>query len=109
MDQKAPLFKGATRPACVWGIPIKPFLGCVGVHILLAFWFYVPLLLFCVPSLMIMHRIAKEDDQRFRQLFLHFKTNVLGARNKQYWQGVSSFASTSYKKAKGVGASLHKH
>lgn len=99
MDFRAPLFKGATRPACIWGIPIKPFLGCVGVFLLLAFWFWVPLMLLCAPVLFVLRKIAQEDDQRFRQLFLFFKVNVLGARNKQHWRGVSSLACTSYRKA----------
>lgn len=97
MEQTAPLFKGATRPACVWGIPIKPFCGCFGVFILLAFWFWVPLLLGAVPCLIVMHNIAKEDDQRFRQLFLLFRVNFISTGNKEYWGSVASFAPVSYK------------
>lgn len=96
MVQKTPLFKGATRPACVWGIPIKPFLGCMGFFLLLAFWVYIPLLLLSLPCLFIMRQITMNDDQRFRQLFLHFRTNVLGGKNKLYWKGLSSFAPCEY-------------
>ncbi len=98
MEHAAPLFKGATRPACVWGIPLKPFCGCVGIFILLAFWLWVPLLLGSIPCLYVMHRIAKEDDQRFRQLFLLLRVNFAGSGNRAYWGAVSSFAPVSYKK-----------
>ena len=100
MDSQAPLFKGATRPPCIWGIPIKPFCGCVGVFVLLAFWVYMPLLLGMPVALFVMHQIAKEDDQRYRQLFLCFKVNFLGSGNKAYWGTVSSFSPVSYKQIK---------
>lgn len=96
MEIRAPLFKGATRPACIWGIPLLPFLGCIGVYMLIAFWTWIPLSLLALPTLFVMHRITKEDDQRFRQLFLYFKTNILGTGNKHYWRGINSFACTSY-------------
>lgn len=107
MVQKTPLFKGATRPACVWGIPIKPFLGCMGFFLLLAFWVYIPLLLLSVPCLFIMRQIAMNDDQRFRQLFLHFRTNILGCKNKKHWNGVSSFAPSEYQDK--IRKKLYKH
>ena len=44
-----------------------------------------------------MHRIAKEDDQRFLQLFLAIKVNLIGTGNKHYWGGVNSFSPVSYK------------
>lgn len=100
MERQAPLFKGATRPACVWGIPIKPFCGCVAIWLLLAFWLYIPLLLGAIPSIFVMHKIAKEDDQRFHQLFLLLRVNLMGSGNKQHWGTVTSFAPVSYKKEK---------
>ncbi len=98
MESKAPLFKGATRPACVWGIPLKPFCGCIGVWLLLAFWVYIPIILGMLPSLYVMHRIAKEDDQRFRQIFLWFRVNVIGCGNRSSWGAVGSLSPVSYKK-----------
>ena len=96
MLRKSPLFIGATRPACVWGIPIKPFLGCMGFFLLLAFWFYIPLMLLALPTLFVMHKIAEEDDQKFRQLFLTFRVNFLGGKNKSHWGGVTSLAPCEY-------------
>lgn len=63
---------------------------------LLAFWFYIPLLLLCLPCLFVLRKVTMNDDQRFRQLFLNFKTNVIGGKNKLYWRGVSSFAPCMY-------------
>lgn len=97
MENQAPIFKGATRPACVWGIPIKPFCACVGFFILLAFWFWIPLLLGAIPCLFVMNRISKEDDQRFHQLFLKLKINMIGAGNKKHWGNIVSIAPISYK------------
>ena len=97
MENSAPLFKGATRPACIWGIPIKPFIGVTGAIMLLSFWAWIPLMISLFPVLYIMHRIAKEDDQRFLQLFLAIKVNLIGTGNKHYWGGVNSFSPVSYK------------
>lgn len=100
MEKTAPLFKGATRPACIFGIPMKPFMGCMCVFILLVFWVWMPLILGAVPSLFVMNRIAKEDDQRFRQLFLFTRINLAGSGNKHFWGAVSSFSPVSYKRSK---------
>lgn len=97
MEKIAPLFKGATRPACIWGVPMKPFMGCVGLFILAAFWISMPLIFGIIPCLYIMHQIAKEDDQRFRQLYLYLFVNFFGTGNKRYWQSVQSFSPVSYK------------
>lgn len=97
MISQAPLFKGATRPACIWGIPMKPFCGCVGIFILLAFWVWIPFLFACPACLIVMHQIAKDDDQRFRQLFLCFRVNFLGGGNKAHWRSIASFSPVSYK------------
>lgn len=96
---ETPLFKGATRPACVWGIPIKPFIACMGIYLLLAFWVYVPILLLAFPTLYILNVIAREDDQKFRQLFLFYRVNIFGSGNKDYWGKIASFAPASYKKS----------
>ena len=98
MEDQAPLFKGATRPACIWGVPLKPFLFTTGVILLLGFWVWIPLMLLLVPALVIMHFIAKDDDQRFLQLFLNFRINILGTGNKLFWGGVHSLSPVSYKK-----------
>lgn len=98
MENSTPLFKGATRPACFMGIPIKPFVCTVGFILILSFWIYPPIMVALIPILFLEYRITKDDDQRFLQLFLAFQTNILGTGNKFYWKGVKSFSPVSYKK-----------
>mgnify|MGYP003377725616 CR=1 FL=1 len=56
----------------------------------------VPLMLLALPTLFVMHKIAEEDDQKFRQLFLTFRVNFLGGKNKSHWGGVTSLAPCEY-------------
>ncbi len=56
----------------------------------------MPLLLLAPPILFVMRQIAINDDQKFRQLFLSFRTNFLGSGNKLHWKGVSSFGPSIY-------------
>ena len=41
MDLQAPLFKGATRTPCVFGVPIKAFVANIGLFSLLGLWVWV--------------------------------------------------------------------
>jgi len=73
MGFRDPLFKGCTRPAMYWGIPVLPF-GCVvGAGVLVALWLNLLLLFLLVPILFVMRNIAKKDDQQFRLLFLRMR------------------------------------
>lgn len=82
------------------GHPNQALLRLRGHLAALAFWLYIPLLLGAIPSIFVMHKIAKEDDQRFHQLFLLLRVNLMGSGNKQHWGTVASFAPVSYKKEK---------
>ena len=93
---QVPVFKGATRPACVWGIPIKPFVAACGVFMLLAFWVAVPLALGLVPALAVMHVIADRDDQAFLQLLLKGRFALAALRGASPWAGVSPLAPAPY-------------
>ncbi|MBQ9275207.1 MAG: VirB3 family type IV secretion system protein [Succinivibrio sp.] len=84
------VFKGATRPPCLWGIPLKPLMGVSGAVLILGFVFFKPLLLTLPPLLLIMRSMAAEDDQRFRQLYLHLRCNVFGAGRRRY-AGITEF------------------
>lgn len=61
----APIFKGATRPPCVLGIPITPFVFVAGGILIASLVIWIPLVLSLIPILWVMHKIAKDDDQRF--------------------------------------------
>lgn len=94
----APIFKGATRPACVMGIPIKPFVAVCSVGLLLGFWVWMPLILLLPVALRIMSQITAKDDQAFRQLWISWQTRHIGQVNKHLWGSVASIAPTDYKR-----------
>lgn len=64
------LFKGATRPACLWGIPYKPAIFTFLFFMLLAAWTWMPLILLSAPALYAMRLLTKRrsDFQAARGL-----------------------------------------
>lgn len=96
----APLFKGATRPACIWGIPIKPFITVCGAGLLLSFWIAMPILFLVPVALFVMHQIAEKDDQAFRQMWIDWLTRKVGQKNRALWGAVASYAPADYAKPK---------
>lgn len=65
-----PLFKGATRPAMILGVPVNAaFAAFVGVAVL-AVGFSMKLWLLLIPVWFVLAQIAKKDDQMFRILAL---------------------------------------
>lgn len=96
--QSAPVFKGATRPACVFGVPIKPFVLVCGICLLAGFWLWLPLLLLAPIFVYLMSLLTKEDDQMFGQLAIHWKVNLIGNFNKRFWHGVTSLGPVRYSK-----------
>ena len=91
-----PIFKGATRPAMMLGIPILPCILVAGLGIILCSW---SLLLFgwqvtvveavvVFSLLMWMRFISKFDDQKLNQYMLMFRSMV-DRRNIAYWQATS--------------------
>lgn len=93
----APIFKGATRPPCVLGIPITPFVFVAGGILIASLVIWIPLVLSLIPILWVMHKIAKDDDQRFLQLWLSYKLNILGS-NRHLFTGYNSLFPVIYKK-----------
>ncbi len=73
----APLFKGATRPPCFFGVPVKPFFCVTGSVFLLALWTSMPAALLSVPAVLVMREITRDDDQKFRVLALFFRFRLL--------------------------------
>ena len=70
MTLQSPLFKGATRPPCFLGVPLKPFIAVTGAIALAALWTTPPAALAAVPAVALMRAAARDDDQRFRQIAL---------------------------------------
>lgn len=100
--RQAIIFKGATRPACIMGVPIIPFVLVTGALIMFSFIVYAPLAISVVPVVFVMRQITKDDDQRFLQLWLYFKVNVLGCGNKGRFGQIGSLAPVSYKRFRGT-------
>jgi type IV secretion system protein VirB3 len=92
MSQNKPtafrLFKGATRPATVFGVPTTPFMlmiclvAIVGMVVSIYMWVLAPFLLVA------MAQITKKDPRRFRIWWLWAQTKALN-KNKGYWKASS--------------------
>lgn len=106
MENRDLVFKGATRPAMMGGVPIVPFILVVGIHLLLAIWTMVlanlfvsfVILMVCVLNVFVLRYISSQDEQRLNQYLLRFKS-VAGRRNKAYW-GAHSVSPVDYTKRK---------
>lgn len=107
MSNRDRVFKGATRPAMMFGIPIVPFILIVGTHILVALWSFVLLSGFVSVAvfvllafiIVVLRQVNADDNFKLAQAFMYFRD--IGYRtNKQYW-GTHSMAPVTYKKRKG--------
>ena len=97
-DPRDPLFKGCTRPAMIFGVPLVPLAVTSGVIILISIWtsiFYATLL---IPAVLIMRQIAKSDDQQFRLLGLKILfRGVNYNHNAKFWKA-SAYSPFTFKK-----------
>jgi type IV secretion system protein VirB3 len=97
-------FKGCTRPAMVFGVPLVPLLLVAGVFLMAAMWAfyllspYVSLILMLVlaPLITVMRQMTQQDDQRLRQVMLRARMRLRHA-NRALW-GAISYAPLRYKK-----------
>ena len=86
-----PVFKGCTRPAMLWGVPLVPFL-MVGSSILIpAIWALlvsppvgVGIVLLLIPVFVTMRSVTRHDDQRLAQYALGARM-VIRQRNRRVW------------------------
>jgi type IV secretion system protein VirB3 len=98
------VFKGATRPAMMLGVPIVPFILVVGAHLLLAIWVMVLASMFAcfvilaagVLNVFVLRHITSNDEQRLNQYLLRMKS-IAGRRNKAYW-GAHSASPNDYRR-----------
>ena len=67
-----------------------------------SFIVYVPLAISIVPVILIMKQITKDDDQRFLQLWLYFRVNILGCGNRGRFGKIGSLAPVIYKRFRGT-------
>jgi type IV secretion system protein VirB3 len=95
-----PLFKGATRPPMVMGVPLLPLIFVGGSVLLVSMWTTIFLLAALPPVVFIMRQVAKVDDRQFHLLWLKFQFRVLHPnRNGRFWRA-SSYSPTSYQRRK---------
>lgn len=99
-DPRDPLFKGCTRPAMMFGVPLVPLAAVSVVVILLSVWTTVFFAATLVPIILTMRQIAKSDDQQFRLLFLKLLfRGVNYNHNAKFWKA-SAYSPFAFKKRK---------
>ena len=90
---KDPIFKGCTRPAMLWGVPLVAFLLVGGGMLIPAIWALlaspplgVAILFLMIPVFVAMRVITRHDDQRLAQYMLRLRM-VLRQGNRRFWGG----------------------
>ena len=103
--QAETIFKGATRPAMKFGVPLVPLIVLAGVGALASLWgglfisgWVVPVvLILLLPSFWWMRFVTARDDQRFRQMVMAARLLAVD-RNRRLWR-TRSYAPWSFKGA----------
>ncbi|WP_028203772.1 type IV secretion system protein VirB3 [Paraburkholderia nodosa] len=104
MDQfRDPVFKGCTRPAMLWGVPLVPFL-MAGCSILIpAIWVLlasppvgVGIVLLLIPVFVTMRAVTRHDDQRLAQYVLCARMGFR-QRNRRFW-GAHAYVPVRFKR-----------
>ncbi|MDE1007408.1 MAG: VirB3 family type IV secretion system protein [Paraburkholderia fungorum] len=90
---KDAVFKGCTRPAMIWGVPLVAFLMVGGGMLIPAIWTLlaspplgVAILFLMIPVFVVMRVITRHDDQRLAQYLLRLRM-VLRQGNRRFWGG----------------------
>ena len=99
------IYKGATRPAMKFGIPLVPLVVLFGTAMLLilwggllvSWWIAAGVVAAAMPALTWMRFATRKDDQRFRQMFVAAKLRMHD-HNRRLWR-VRSYAPTLYRGA----------
>ncbi|KVW83001.1 type IV secretion system protein VirB3 [Burkholderia cepacia] len=100
---KDPVFKGCTRPAMLWGVPLVPVLMVGGGMLIPAIWALlgspplgVAILLLMIPVFVVMRVITRHDDQRLAQRTQRVRM-ALRQRNRRFW-GVHAYVPVRLKR-----------
>ncbi|WP_175760133.1 type IV secretion system protein VirB3 [Burkholderia anthina] len=100
---KDPVFKGCTRPAMLWGVPLVPFLMVGGGMLIPAIWALlaspalgVAILFLMIPVFVAMRVTTRHDDQRLAQ---HARRVRMALRqgNRRFW-GVHAYVPVRLKR-----------
>ena len=99
------IYKGATRPAMKFGVPLVPLVALTGTSMLLVMWggilvsgwLATAVMLATLPVLLWMRYVTRRDDQRCSQMFVAVKLR-LRDRNRRFWKA-RSYAPTAFRGA----------
>lgn len=91
------VFKGATRPAMIMGIPLFPLILAGLMGVLLTLWslqlsgpfLALAMAWLTILALLVMRLISKADDQKLHQMLLRLQS-LSARRNHRYWRAQSS-------------------
>ncbi len=90
------LFKGMTRPAMIFGVPIAPLMLVIGIVALISVWTNPLYIISAIPIILIMKFVANYDDFMYAILFQSLKA-ITPSLNKKYY-GVKTYTSLEFKK-----------
>jgi type IV secretion system protein VirB3 len=99
------IYKGATRPAMKFGVPLVPLVSVFGAGALITmwggalftWWIGAGVVSTALPVLVWMHVVTGKDDQRLRQMFIGMRLRLYD-RNHAFWHS-RSYAPTVYRGA----------
>ena len=87
-----PVFKGATRPAMVLGVPSGAFIAAAFLIFMPAIWVTPLFAAAFIPAIVVMRRIARKDDYRFHQIGLALRIHLPLRANRGLWRGFMSLS-----------------
>lgn len=93
MDLQEDIFKGATRPVMLFGVPMMAFISVAGITILIcmwagnlvSWWIAPPVLGGAICLYGWMRLLTNKDDQRLRQFWLRTLLSIR-QRNRGFWK-----------------------
>jgi len=100
IDQRDPLFKGCTRPAMVFGVPLVPLTIVGSVVVLISIWTTIFVAFLLVPVIFTMREITKSDDQQFRLLGLKFLFQKIHYNHNRHFWKASAYSPLQFKQRK---------
>lgn len=102
------IYKGATRPPVLFGVPLVPGMivagagsvaGAWSAFLLHSAWYLAAVAALVLPALAWMRMVTKKDDQRVLQ-YLRWLQLTLLHRNRALWGGCRSYSPIVYRGAR---------